>query len=564
MWGFGKKKQDVFDVLYGRGSRSAPASAPVEPTDPVAPVTPVAALGSYQAPIVSRWDDGDKWPGGFGPTKLLTADYWTLRARSVELFETNQYARGIIRRLVTNEINTGLHLEATPEETVLGFEKDSLSDWTESTEVRFSVWATDPKLCDHYERLTFGALQALARMEALIAGDVLVVLRQDQRTGLPRIQLISGESVQTPALKPVFQNGTKIDNGVEIDAQGRHVAYWILQDVPGSFRKEFKRLPAYGEKSGRRLAWLYYGGENRVDAVRGKPMLAHVLQALKEIDRYRDSTQRKATVNSTLAMFVEKAVDKPGSHPLTAGATLKGQATTVSSDGVPRRYAAAEYIPGLVIDELQVGETIKAHPSNGTDEKFGDFERAILAGIAWHFGIPPEILLLAFGSNYSASQAAINEFKMHLNRVRTDFGDGFCQPIYTEWLIAQTLRQMLEAKGLLDAWRDPARREEFAAWVASDWAGHIKPAVDLSKLVRGYTEMVAEGFITRDRASRELTGTKYSKNVAKLKLENEQLAEANESLVELEMPPAPAPSKADAEGKDDTEPADDGEDAQAA
>jgi hypothetical protein len=52
---------------------------------------------------------------------------------------------------------------------------------------------------------------------------VLVVLRQDQRTGLPKIQLISGQSVETLQTP---RQGNEIRHGVELDAQGRQVAYF--------------------------------------------------------------------------------------------------------------------------------------------------------------------------------------------------------------------------------------------------------------------------------------------------------------------------------------------------
>jgi type VI protein secretion system component VasF len=45
--------------------------------------------------------------------------------------------------------------------------------------------------------------------------------------------------------------------------------------------------------------------------------------------------------------------------------------------------------------------------------------------------------------------------------------------------------------------------------------------------------MVAEGFITRDRATRELTGTKWSKNIKKLGRETMQWVEAMRPLLEL-------------------------------
>lgn len=494
-------------------------------------------------PYRYRWDNGSKFAGGFGPTEVLITDYWTLRQRSATLFETNIYARGIVRRLVTNEINVGLHLEATPEEVLLGKKEDDLADWAENVENRFALWGADPRLCDQNERLTFGQLQATARMEALVAGDVLVVMRQDQRTKLPRIQLIKGAAVQTP-LGGYAQSTNKIRHGVEIDSTGRQVAYWVRQDDGTS-----KRLPAYGEKSGRRLAWLLYGTDKRMDDVRGKPLLALVLQSLKEIDRYRDSTQRKALINSMIAVFIKKTADKQGTRPLAGGAIKKGALSSVDlADGTRRVFNYAEHVPGVSFDELQVGEEPVPFSTNGTDEKFGDFEAAILAGVAWHFQVPPEILMLSFRNNYSASKAAINEFEMYLNSSRTEFGDNFCQPIYCEWLLAETLNQKIDAPGLLDSWRDPAQYDTYGAWKSGDWSGHIKPSVDLVKQVAGYDAMVAGGYCTRDRAARELTGTKFSKNVQKIARENQQLLAANKPMAELkalEKPAAPAPTEPD-------------------
>ena len=530
MLGFGKR-QDLYDSLFGpnaaRWEAPAPAPAAVPAAEQSIPVVEFSAL--VPAPVRFSYDDGTKFLGGYGPTELLLTDYWTLRARSAQLFQTNLYARGLVRRLVTNEINTGLHLEATPEESILGVPEDSLSEWSEMVENRFHLWESDPALCDQTEQNTFGALQALARMEALVDGDVLVVLGQDQRTGLPRVRLVNGASVQTPFPRP-NRPGVRIIEGVELDSLNRQVAYWIRQPDGKS-----KRLPAYGEKSGRRLAWLVYGTDKRLNDVRGIPILGLVLQSLREIDRYRDSTQRKAVLNSMLAMFIKKTEDKPGTRPITGGggALRRSGIEMVEGGATPRAYRTAELIPGLVLDELQTGEEPAAFPSNGTDERFGTFEEAIIQAVAWANEIPPEILTLSFTNNYSASQAAINEFKMYLNKVRTAFGQNFCQPIYVDWLLSEALSRRVNAPRFLEAWRNPSQYDVLGAWTAADWAGHIKPAVDLSKLVGGYKEMVEGGFITRDRASRELTGTKYSKNVQKLKRENEALADANKLIADL-------------------------------
>ena len=480
----------------------------------------------YNAPYEYSYFDGDKFFGGFGHTQIQLVDYWSLRQRSAQLFQENLYARGIIRRLINNEINTGLCLESIPEESILGLEDDELGDWSENVETRFSLWARSHKICDYLQLNSFYSIQKAARIEALVTGDCLVVLRQTVRTRLPSIQLISGNKIQTPLGNSGdnLPSGHKIRYGVEIDAIGRQVAYHVIDDV-GSQR----RIAAYGARSGRRVAWLLYGTENRLEDVRGQPLLALVLQSLKEIDRYRDSAQRKAVVNSFLAMFIKKTEDKQGTRPISGGAVRRDQVVTDNigrNEGEDvRRYNTASQIPGLVIEELQTGEEPQAFGSNGTDTDLGQFEHIILQGVSWALEIPPEILTLSFNSNYSASQAAINELKLYQNRVRTDFGEHFCQPIYNEWFISEVLTGRLDAIGFLDAWRDPLQFDKFAAWLSSDWSGAIKLSTDILKQANGYKVLNEMGWITNERASRELTGTKFRKNIKRIKREQELKAE---------------------------------------
>jgi capsid protein len=232
-----------------------------------------------------------------------------------------------------------------------------------------------------------------------------------------------------------------------------------------------------------------------------------------------------------------------GSRPITGGAVRRGtESVTSGIAGKPARsFNFADHIPGAVLDELAPGEVPVGFPSNGVDEKYGDFEATVIYAIAWALEVPPEILTLSFKNNYSASQAAVNEFKTFLEVARDAWGQEMCVPIYVEWLLAETLAGRIKADGLLESWRDPSQYDRFAAWIGSDWTGQIKPSIDIGKQAAGYKTLVEQGFITRDRAARETTGTKFSKNVAKLKLENEALAAANKAIQELEKPPVAPP-----------------------
>lgn len=470
--------------------------------------------------------DGEKFAGGFGLTQWQQLDYWTLRKRSSQLFNENLYAAGLIRRLVTNEINTGLTPEAAPDEELLGLAEGSLDAWTESVENRFGIWGKMPGICDFTKQATFGAIQRNIRLESLIGGDMLVVLHQSPVTNLPQIQTIKGEDVRTPlASDSTIRKGNTVEHGVELDKQRRQVAYWA----------KGKRIPAFGEKSGRRIAWLVYGTQKRIGEVRGMPLLAIILQSLKELDRYRDAVQRKAVINSLIAMFIKKTQDKPGTLPITGGAQKRGQVATTDSDGTPRKFNIAALAPGLVPEELQQGEEPVLLGGQGTDVNYAAFESSVLSGVAWASEVPPEILQQAFSNNYSASQAAINEFKIYLNLRWSDFGEQVCNPIYLEWLISETLNGAIQAPGLLDAWRDPKQYVTFGAWTCTDWYGSIKPSTDMAKQVKASRELIAEGLSTRAREARITTGTKYSKNIKRLKRENEMIVDAMAPIAAVEQ-----------------------------
>ena len=85
----------------------------------------VKALADY---FGGDYWDGSKFFGSLGPVSQWTfVDYWRLRRRSMQLFRTNIYAKGVIRRLVWNEIHTGIVATPTPTGAVLFPNKRLLS-----------------------------------------------------------------------------------------------------------------------------------------------------------------------------------------------------------------------------------------------------------------------------------------------------------------------------------------------------------------------------------------------------------------------------------------------------
>jgi len=489
--------------------------------------------GSRQAPANYNYFDGEKFAGGFGATTIYEPDYWTLRARSGQLFRDNLYGRGIIRRLVTNEINTGLTLNSTPApELIPGIDDEAAATWSEDAEARWKMFSKDPRVCDHQNLHNEGRLQEFIRQESLVDGDILCVQRFNAATGQSGTQLVRGENVRTPPGKGTNEkNGNMIRYGVELDSDGRHVAYHVQQEDD-----KFKRLPAFGVRTGRPIAWLVYGTDRRFGDVRGEPLISIIMQSLKEIDRYRDAAQRKAVINSMLAMYIMKNADKMGSKPLT-NAGIRRDNVDVSDGTGTRSLAFNSALPGITLDELQVGEEPKAFGPDGTDINFPNFEAAIIQAIAWACEMPPEILTLQFSNNYSASQAAINEFKIYLNSARNHFAGQYCTPRYHEWLYNELIARRINAPGLLQAWDDPRQYQFVGAWRCSDWTGAIKPSTDIVKQTKGYAAQLDRGLITHEKAAKELNGSSFRDNVRRLARETQQLADALRPLIELQQTP---------------------------
>ena len=474
--------------------------------------------------------DGEKYDGGLGPIELLLTDYWSLRRRSNTFFKKNLYARGIIRRLVGNIVNTGLTLAATPNASVIGMEQDATDKWAEDIDAMFESWGELAQICDYGKRYTFGQMQRVVKAESLISGDVLVIEHHNDDTGMPSYEIVDGALVQTPYdFQSKTGEGIRMDNGVEIEATGEHLAFHIVQED-----LSYKRIPAMGA-NGRQIAWLVYGTDKRHSEARGEPLLTLVMQNIAEIDKYRDATQRKASVGAQLVAFIQRSENRttPGSRPFSSGASRRIQDTEFVGDGTERRTDMAEMPFGYIIEGLADGEEIKGFSNDTTDEKFGEFEQAIMRAVAWSLGMPYSVLAMQFDSSYSASRGEIKEFESVINETRDRDADTLLRPIYRSWLRAAVLTRRVDAPGFLPAARNPRAFHVYASWTRSQWYGMVKEAVDLAKETMGRQEQISMGALTRTKAARMLTGTDYKTNVRRLQKENQLLAEAMRPILEI-------------------------------
>ena len=488
----------------------------------------LVTTNKYQAQMLDAikhtWD-GSKYPGNFGLTKILeNIDYWTLRKRSVQLFTENPYAKGIIRRILRNEIHTGLTASANPIGAILWPDMDELKQaemavkYGDLLSMQFELYANNYELFDFKKQLTFGEWQEMVRREALLCGDGVIISRVNKYTGLPTWDWVNGNNIRTPGNVKVAA-GHRVVNGVELDEYGRHVAYYIQKIVDAKI--EFERVPVKGEKSGRQISWMIYGSEKRADEVRGEPLLACVLGMLKDIDRYKDAEVRAAVINALIAFTVQKDENTVvGTRP-TAGlqrpSVVPGGAAVVPERNGHQPIQLMQ--PGTVFDDLAPGEKVVSYQTNRPNVNYAVFEGAILDAICWSLEIPPEIVKLRFTSSYSASRQANNEFEVYLKYRNFKNAKDFCQIIYEEFIIQSVLNNQLNLPGFITACFDSTKWRIKAAWLSCTWSGLSRPSVERTKDVKAANDALDNGLTTFDDECRRLSGKSFRQTIQQLKNE---------------------------------------------
>lgn len=458
-----------------------------------------------------------------GPDADITLNLDLLRQRSRDLCMGEPLAISGLKTIRTNEIGAGLRLNSQIDASFLGLTPEQAEKWEEHTEREFCSWA-DSLSCDAARRHTFGELQALARLSEMMSGDTFVLLPAVERDGDRydlRIKLLEADRVSDPWPYPVGHN---VLGGVEIDKDGAPLFYYVAQVHPGDLFlpgtyggygafafgavsvppmteggiygaqwNKWDKLPAFGA-DGRRMV-LHIMDAERPGQRRGVPILAPVMEHLKQLGRYSQAELMAAVVSGmfTAAITSERAQPTPG-QVVPPGAQ-------VADTDDPQSYQLGN---GALLSLLP-GEKLEAINPGRPNAGFEPFVRAVCQQIGAGLGLPYELLVMQFTASYSASRAALLEAWKRFAIGRQRMASRFCQPIYVQWLEEAVARGYVDAPGFFD---DDLVR---AAWCGAEWHGPTQGQLDPVKEVEAAERRVASGFSTRTRETAELTGGNWER-----------------------------------------------------
>jgi len=396
-------------------------------------------------------------------------DLPVLRDRSNDLVRNNPLASGAIGTNVAHIVGTGLTLQSRIDTSVLGMSEEQGQEWQSITELEWRMWCERPENCDACARLTFYGLQSLALRSALESGDVFAVLpmrRYRNQAYALKVQLVEAHRVVN---KNNLQDTRDLAGGVEMDRNGRPIAYHILKEHPGSLRmisREWDIVPAIGQASGRRNVIHLYE-MLRPGQTRGVPYLAPVIEALKQLGEYSQAELDAAVVASFIALFIESE-SGAGFDPTVSAATGD---YTPTGDVQKGSAWDGSLSPGLVA-QLPAGTKVTSPNLGRPNASFEPFVNAFVRYVGVGLGLPYEVLIKHFQSSYSASRAALLD-AWHFWKVRREWlACCFCQPVYEEFLAEAISLGRISAPGFFD---DPLIRHAYSQ---AQWQGDGPGAID--------------------------------------------------------------------------------------
>ena len=373
---------------------------------------PKAQAGAHQGASTTDRETAS-WLPSFGSADAdLLDDLPMLRARNRDLAINNGIASGAIQTITDNVVGTGFRLSAKPDYRALGRDTDWADDWSNQIEALWRSWSEGTD-CDAGRTLNFAGLTQLVFRSGMLNGEALVLPMwlPGQGTFSTSFQVIEADRLATP---PHRIDGKGMRAGIEINAYGAPLAYWIKKTHPGddfagaaTFAwdqgpQDWRRIPTLTPWGRKRV--LHIHDKERTGQSRGKPLFSAVMKQFRMLDKYQSSELQAAVINAMIAAFVETPLDQDSMVEMFGGDT--DQYLADRNAYIKNRVR----LKGGAVMPLYPGDKMSSFSPNRPSDKFAPFVDAMNRHVAASLNMPYELLLKDFSkTNYSSARAALLE-----------------------------------------------------------------------------------------------------------------------------------------------------------
>ena len=507
-----------------------PAAAEVPVTKEV---THVGGYNPYNRNFYGNSGDGSKWENGLSHSgRIVYQDHYTLRMNARKAYHDTPQARAIVDRFADVVVDTGIKIQPTPDATLLGISPEEAENWAERIGSRYDLWLAS-KDCHRAESMTGYQAQRLYQIFQQRDNDIFVRLHYNGSARLQsklQFSFLDPSQIRGDAFtSSAGFNGGDASDGIVRDNAGRETGYkvWLKKKgEPGQFVE--MTIPARGPKSGRRMMLHGFSPEYASQG-RGVSRLAHALQEFQNLTDFSLATIKKAINQSNVTMYVKPSSENSASNPFEDLNSPAGPASTQfgsnptpaenaeNVDTTPVEYCpipeATVGVPGSVgVFNLTEGEELKPFPNTAPADTFDSFVDSFTSYLSASTGMPLEVLLMKFSSNYSASRGTLILFWRIAWIWRHEMDADFMTPLYDSWLSEEIAAGRETAPG----WTDPILR---AAWLSHDLIASPIPNIDDVKSAKANKMNLEINATTFDRVARETNGSNGKSNRSKLSRE---------------------------------------------
>ncbi len=480
-------------------------------------------------------------PSSGSPNEDIIRHASTLRQRSRMLMMSSPIATSIIDTYRTKVVGPGLSLKSTINREILGLSAEEAKIWEKKVEAEWNLWSSKKQNCDALGLNDFYSIQQLAIKSWLASGDCTILFKRDKESPFNpytlRLHVIEADRIRTPekyrgGIASIYNlsgkipdgeegAGNTVHDGVEVDANGKVIAFHICNVYPGEMSGEFPeytRVKAIGEKTGMPNV-LFSLVSERPEQYRGVPILAPSIESLIQVRRYTESELMSSIVQSMFTAWIETEADPAEIIYNETGSEYDEDPDNGDIDENPNTY---EMSPGTVIN-LKKGEKIVFGNPNIPTAGFEAFMRTHGELICAGAGFPYEVVMKKYNASYSAARGELLEAWETVKMWRSWLINGVCQPTYEMFLAEAVATGRIKAPGFFD---DPLIR---SAWCGAKWIGPVQGSIDPKKEIDANIKAVEHGFKTHTQVTRE-GGGDWDTNIEMLTDENKRLQKAREAF----------------------------------
>lgn len=484
---------------------------------PTVPGGRIAGPGGYRG-----GQDRRSMKGWRAKTRTANADAAkrdTLIARSRDAAMNMPLATAAIDRRITFVVGTGMMAIPQLDAERLGLDDETAAKLTAQIMRDYDRYmsSTDP---DAERSATGYEQQEIVLRGRLESGDILGV-RVMPEGQIGRVvptawKLVEADRIASPQGHtegaPYRLTGNPLVFGVEQDGYGAAVAYHVIRQVrslSGSFTRtagDTVRIEAWGEKTGLPTAVLVMQ-KKRPEQARGIPVLAPVLETLRQISDLTDAELYAAVLTAMLAIVYKS----PGATPMPEADYGTGE--IVQSDGRPEtadgQHGNYRMEAGSVM-EIDTDAEVDVKTPGRPNPAFDPFFQALATQIGAALETPVEVVLLAFEASYTASKGALETFYKMVVREQSSIGCHWCDPHYQAWFY---IRVAQGAYPEIDAARFFADVDYRSLCWDVRHRGDGKISLNPAQEARAFEIYEAHGWRTGQDIAAELSGADYDANV---------------------------------------------------